>query len=125
MSADTEIRIKYSPARTGPGTLRVYRGQALVTRQVDFQAQVGAQELVVTGLPERIVPDSLYATADQGVVIRAVRYRAAAVSEPTSSTHAMPLSRLRSEPLPAGAPPTGWRNLGSSSNFLFSFRLWT
>jgi len=43
--------------------LRVYRGQALITRTVSFDAQAGAQEVTVTDLPEQIVPDSLYATA--------------------------------------------------------------
>ncbi|NUQ00595.1 MAG: mucoidy inhibitor MuiA family protein, partial [Armatimonadetes bacterium] len=61
--------------------VRVYRGQALVTRTVEFTAQAGPQELVVGELPERLLPESLYATGDGGLVVRAVRYRAEAVAE--------------------------------------------
>lgn len=61
--------------------VHVYRGQALVTRQVDFTAALGSQEIAVSGLPERVVPDSLYAEGDGGLTIRAVRYRATAVNE--------------------------------------------
>ncbi|MBI5835574.1 MAG: DUF4140 domain-containing protein, partial [Armatimonadetes bacterium] len=66
------------------GTLtevRVYRGQALVTRAVPLEARAGAQEVVVGDLPEQVLPDSLYATGDDNLVIRAVRYRATAVTE--------------------------------------------
>jgi len=58
----------------------VYRGQALVTRVVTFEAPAGAADLVVTELPTQVIPGSLYADSDD-VQIRAVRYRAKAVSE--------------------------------------------
>jgi hypothetical protein len=61
--------------------VRVYRGQALVTRSVQFQAQAGAQEVTVANLPDRVVPESLYAVGGGDVVIRAVRFRATAVEE--------------------------------------------
>jgi len=61
--------------------VRVYRGQALVTRDVEFDARAGAQDLVIAGLPERIVPSSLYASGEEGLSIRAVRYRDTAVTE--------------------------------------------
>ena len=61
--------------------VRVYRGQALVTRSINFTAAAGGQDLVVTGLPQQVVPNSMYATGDGNVVIRAVRYRTEAVSE--------------------------------------------
>lgn len=61
--------------------VRVYRGQALVTRSIDFTAVAGGQDVVVTGLPQQVIPNSMYATGDGNVVIRAVRYRAEAVSE--------------------------------------------
>jgi hypothetical protein len=61
--------------------VRVYRGQALVTRTVPLAAKEGAQELTVTGLPEQLAPDSLYATGDDNLTIRAVRYRTDAVKE--------------------------------------------
>ena len=41
----------------------------------------GLQEVVVTELPERIIPDSLYATGNQVLTIQAVRYRSQAVKE--------------------------------------------
>jgi len=61
--------------------VRVYRGQALVSRRIDFTATAGGQDLTVTGLPQQVIPNSMYATGDGKVVIRAVRYRAEAVSE--------------------------------------------
>jgi type II secretory pathway component PulJ len=55
----------------------VYRGQALVTRLVDAPGPAGLKEIVVTGLPEQVVPGSLFAEADAdaGVEVRSVRYR--------------------------------------------------
>ena len=61
--------------------VRAYRGQALVTRQVTFNAAQGAQELTVSELPTQVQPASLYATADEGVVIRGVRLVTTAVRE--------------------------------------------
>ena len=59
----------------------VYRGQALVTREIALQPRGRSLiELVVTDLPERIIPGSLFAEIDRGTV-RAVRYRARAVQE--------------------------------------------
>jgi hypothetical protein len=56
----------------------VYRGQALVTRVVDLPAGAGLGEIVVSELPERIVPGSIFAEAGagaEGVEVRSVRYR--------------------------------------------------
>lgn len=67
-----------------PGTITavtVHRGQALVTRHVTAALPAGDQEVVVTQLPERIQPTSLYATAGGNLTIRSVRYRARAVTE--------------------------------------------
>lgn len=61
--------------------VRVYQGQALVTRQVQFEAVAGSQEVTVTDLPERVVPGSLYATGGDTLSVRAVRFRSTAVSE--------------------------------------------
>ena len=61
--------------------VRVYRGGALVTREVPFDAKAGPQEVVVGDLPERVVSASLYATGTDSVAIRAVRYRMTAVEE--------------------------------------------
>lgn len=59
----------------------LYRGQALVTRVVRFEAAAGAVQLVVTELPQAILGDSLFASAGKGVEVRAVRYRTRAVGE--------------------------------------------
>ncbi|MBI2301115.1 MAG: mucoidy inhibitor MuiA family protein, partial [Armatimonadetes bacterium] len=61
--------------------VRVYRGQALVTRNVAFDAKAGAQELVVSGLPPQVIPETLYATGDDNLVIRAVRLKTTAVQD--------------------------------------------
>ncbi|MFA5863216.1 MAG: mucoidy inhibitor MuiA family protein [Phycisphaerae bacterium] len=53
----------------------VYRGQALVTRLVEVSGPVGLREVVVTELPQSIVPGSIYAESANGVEIRSVRYR--------------------------------------------------
>jgi len=59
----------------------VYRGQALVTRDVEFAAVAGPQEIVVTPLPEGVIPESLYASSEPEMTVRAVRYRVTAVGE--------------------------------------------
>jgi len=61
--------------------VRVYRGEALVTREVSFAAKPGSQEVVVPGLPEEVVPESLYAAGDERLTIRAVRFRASATQD--------------------------------------------
>lgn len=53
----------------------VYRSQAAVTRLVPVPVGAGPMEIVVTALPEGVVPDSLHADGGDGVQIRAVRYR--------------------------------------------------
>jgi hypothetical protein len=59
----------------------LYRGQALVTREVPIGGAAGPAEVAVSPLPERIVPDSLFAEGGSGVEVRAVRFRARAVGE--------------------------------------------
>jgi len=59
----------------------LYRGQALVTRAVEFDAPVVAIQLLVQDLPESVLAQSLHASAGKGVRIRAVRYRAQARKE--------------------------------------------
>src|ERR1043165_9476028 len=56
----------------------VYRGQALVSRNVPIDAVPGLAEILVTDLPEHVVPASLYAesaASGKGVEVRSVRYR--------------------------------------------------
>ncbi len=59
----------------------LYRDQALVTRRIVVEAEGGAIELIVTGLPEHVVPGSLFASAGAGIEIRAVRFRNRAVGD--------------------------------------------
>ncbi|HEV3418090.1 MAG TPA: DUF4140 domain-containing protein, partial [Pirellulales bacterium] len=53
----------------------VYRGQALVTRLIEVPGPAGLREVVVTELPERVQPASLYAESADGVEVRSVLYR--------------------------------------------------
>lgn len=59
----------------------VYRGQALVTRRVDLPAGRGLREVVITGLPDGIVPGSMFAEGVGGVDVRSVSYRARPVAK--------------------------------------------
>ena len=71
-------------AKPAPGKVvqvTLYRGQALVTRVVPVAGGKGATEIVVADLPEQVMPESLYAEGNEGVDIRAVRYRTRAVGE--------------------------------------------
>ena len=56
-------------------SVTVYQGQAMVTRDLDVAGAHGLLEVVVTNLPESIVPGSLFAEPSDGVEIRSVRYR--------------------------------------------------
>ena len=60
-------------------SVTVYRGQALVTREVPVSARPGLVELVVSDLPSAVRPDSLYAHTGEGFEVRAVRFRTRAV----------------------------------------------
>src|SRR5262245_34691757 len=65
-------------AKERPGSIEavtVYRGQALVTRLVEIPGPAGLHELVVTDLPEQVVPGSIYAESADGVEVRSVLYR--------------------------------------------------
>lgn len=77
--ADAAAQVPRIPGRVEKVVL--YRGQALVTRVIRLEGPAGNQEVIVTGLPEQIVPTSLYAESADGVDVRAVRFRAIASSE--------------------------------------------
>lgn len=65
-------------------SVTVYRGQALVTRLVDGDANGKAvQEVVVTNLPHRIAPESLHAEGLGGAAVRSVRFRTRPVVQDT------------------------------------------
>ncbi|NLX04171.1 MAG: mucoidy inhibitor MuiA family protein [Phycisphaerae bacterium] len=59
----------------------VYRGQTLVTRTIELELQPGYNEFVVTGLPVRIVPESLFAQGSGTATVLSVRYREHAVRQ--------------------------------------------
>jgi len=61
----------------------VYQGQALVTRLVELDSVDGLAEVVVSDLPARVTPGSLYAEPLGDVEIRSVRYRIRPVTEDT------------------------------------------
>lgn len=59
----------------------VYRGQALVTRIVDVAGPAGLNEIVVTELPQNVVPGSLFAESGEAMQVRSVLFRERAVSQ--------------------------------------------
>jgi len=69
-----------------PGTISqvtVYRGQALVTRTLEVRLPAGASELIVTDLPQQILPETIYAQTPENLTVLSVRYRERAVREDT------------------------------------------
>ena len=73
-----------APVTTGAiSKVTVYRGQALVTRDIEADLPAGTSEIIVTGLPAMIVPESIYAQTSGNVRVLSVRYRERAVSEDT------------------------------------------
>ncbi|MBM4040363.1 MAG: mucoidy inhibitor MuiA family protein, partial [Planctomycetes bacterium] len=81
------VALAAAPPAEPPGVkgkveaVTLYRGQALVTRAVPVEGAAGSVELVVTGLPDQVVPDSLFAEAAAGIEVRAVRFRQRAIGE--------------------------------------------
>ncbi len=61
----------------------VYRGQALVTRQLDVDLPEGTVELAAGHLPEHIISESLFAQTQAHARILSVRYRQRAMREDT------------------------------------------
>lgn len=59
----------------------VYHGQALVTRTIELGGSVGDIELLVENLPEKILPESLYALSNNGIQVLSVRYREKTTTE--------------------------------------------
>jgi len=76
----------FADVQTMTGTISkvtVYRGQALVTRTLDIDLPAGTSELIVTDLPAKIVPESLYAQTSGDIKVLSVRFREKAVREDT------------------------------------------
>ena len=63
--------------------ITVYRGQALITRTISLDLPAGTSELIVTQLPHKILPESLYAQANGTIKVLSVRYRERAVKKDT------------------------------------------
>ncbi|MHC5083591.1 MAG: mucoidy inhibitor MuiA family protein, partial [Planctomycetota bacterium] len=59
----------------------VYHGRALVTRTIELDKTTGDIELLVEHLPDRILPESIYAQADDGIQVLSVRYRVKEIKE--------------------------------------------
>ena len=70
-------------ARGRVARVTVYHGQALVTRVVDAELTDDGAEVVVADLPPNIIPESIYAQANDDVKVLSVRYREQAVREDT------------------------------------------
>jgi hypothetical protein len=62
----------------------VYPNSALVTREIDVPAGDGLIELVVTSMPEQIVPSTMYSEGSEGVRVLTTRFRTQQVFEDTS-----------------------------------------
>jgi uncharacterized protein (TIGR02231 family) len=54
----------------------VYRGQALVSRLVEVPGPAGLREVTLTGLPDQILPGSLYAESADSAEVQSVNYSA-------------------------------------------------
>jgi hypothetical protein len=53
----------------------VYRGQAMITRTLDLDLPQGNSEVIVSGLPEKLLPDSLFTQSPPNIAVISVRYR--------------------------------------------------
>ena len=62
-------------------SVTVYRGQALVTRALELTQAAGLAEVVVTDLPPRVLPGSLYAEGTPGLQVRSVQFRTRPVAQ--------------------------------------------
>jgi len=69
------------PAASAVSEVTLYRNQAQIVRLVEVPAGQGAVELVVSDLPEQIVPGSLFAEGGDRLDVRAVRYRTRVIGE--------------------------------------------
>jgi len=68
----------FAETQTADGTISdviVYHGRALVTRTIELEKAGGDMELLIEDLPERILPESIYAQAANGIQVLSVRYR--------------------------------------------------
>ncbi len=71
-------------AKSKIARVTVYPNSALVTREVDVPDGAGLIELVVTPMPEQIVPSTMYSEGADGVRVLTTRFRTRQVLEDTS-----------------------------------------
>lgn len=71
-SAGNPVPIEKTPGRLEAVT--VYRGQAMVTRQIDINQGAGLHQIVITDLPPQIIPNSLHTESDD-LIVRSLNYR--------------------------------------------------
>jgi hypothetical protein len=67
-----------------PGKIRnvtLYRERALVTRDVSVPAGAAFQRVLVTGLPQNFLVESVYAEAGEGAIVRALQVRSQPVAQ--------------------------------------------
>jgi len=64
---------KQKGVNTDVVAVTLYRDRALVTRKIEVPAGEKLRTINVSNLPESVIPDSVYADADERTVIRAVR----------------------------------------------------
>src|SRR4051812_23219710 len=85
-------RVARRPADEGPAprpaaskivAVTVYRGQALVTREVGVPEGDGTVELVVAPLPPQVVAGSVYTEGADGLRVLSTRLRTRAVKDDT------------------------------------------
>ncbi|SMP51748.1 conserved hypothetical protein [Neorhodopirellula lusitana] len=80
-SEPTSVAGSHSPsadsddnAATGEiAEVTLYRDSALVTREIQIKLDKGSREVVVQGLPEQLIPNSVFAEGTEAIAIRAVR----------------------------------------------------
>ena len=76
----------YAEPQTANGTISdviVYHGRALITRTIELDKTSGDIELLVENLPDAILPESLYAQAEDGIGVLSVRYRSREIKQDT------------------------------------------
>lgn len=76
---DPAAEPKGAPSKVSEVTL--YRDQAQIVRLVEVPAGEGPVEVTVVGLPEQVIPDSLFAEGGERIDVRAVRFRQRVVGE--------------------------------------------
>src|SRR5262245_60062758 len=89
---DAAVQVAQAPVENVPApkaatsritAVTVYRGNALVTRDVAVPEGDGTIELVGTPLPAQAIDSSLYAEGTDGLRVLSTRYRTRAVKEDT------------------------------------------